>query len=635
MMTTTTMTLDPETKAKHERDTHYGDPDAHELDEEQKEILREQSAPLQEVYPEDFQRYLDLFFKFFPKTPVHARYAYGQGFICQKGKRIDRTKYDRGCYPDMIARMLDLERWQHNHPNVKCPEYYWVAMREPKASSLKAIDLDNKNNVLGHYNTREMGRSVSRPLPILTVEHMQKIKRVYDAFSGHIWCVSSATLGLHIWEKLPGPQPLNLIEAQNRRILKTIGLGKTEIHPMQGRALRRPFGHDYFTITENGLLDDWRDQLEYFKNIAATPSFEAIFKAMRQLVDVEWTRFLYDREPGKVRISSSNPELAILIKRGSYSSVRDRVLHELDQWAAGDFQLTTMGLIDVPTEESPAPAKKATTTKSENISVSFNGKWVQLCRSWCLNGLPEDDSLFVVISNLAIWFYFVEFHEAQEPDRRDKIVKLLIHFCQTKHNGFITRMNLGQKQEVVEHIERIVHSAIEHIDSKGKELFARIRAKRESGGYSTVYFLEPLIHQSGECFSSSVVLTQCCSVLSSPSAVVSPENWVFAPDNTPLPDELDQAIQKFYQRNKLKMNKPTEAKIVRFINFIRAKVGGARIGVKSLKKMGFSNHAARQHIKNLEKMRIIATEGYCPAAHISKLYRFTERTKEMFSQNGD
>ena len=102
------MKLSPEQLAKNRRTVRVGDPDAYPLDQEMQDILREESAPLQEVFPEEFQRYTDLFFKYFPKRPVHVRTSYGGGFVCQLGVKKDATKYERPCYPDMLARMLDL-----------------------------------------------------------------------------------------------------------------------------------------------------------------------------------------------------------------------------------------------------------------------------------------------------------------------------------------------------------------------------------------------------------------------------------------------------------------------------------------------------------------------------------------------
>jgi hypothetical protein len=627
-----TTTLDTEPKSAHDREIHVGDPDAPVPDPDLDEIQLQESAPLQEVYSEEFERYLNRFFKFFPKTPVHVRKKYGGGFVCQKGTRKDGSQFDRPCYPDMIARMLDLRRWQHNHPNAKQPEYFWVAMREPARSSVKAIDLDNKENVLGDYRTRDRNQIVTRPLPILTVEHLQKIKRIYDAFPNHIWCISSATLGLHIWEKLPGPQPLHLIEARTRPILNRIGLAKTEVHPMSGRAFRRPFGQDYFTITDAGTLSDWQEQLVYFEDDGRTPAFNSIFKSLLKVMCQEWDRFLYRREPGAVRLHSTQPQLAQFTKRRNHVSLRDVVVAELNQWADQDFPVTES--ITLPVEVNPAQSKKPKSPSKERSG--FNGKWVQRCREWATSGLIEDDSMFDAIFHLALWFYWIEFWQSHENDRFDKIIDLLTQFCLTKHNGFITRFNLGQKQDVVHQVERAVNWAIETNTPHREKVFAEIRAKRETGSYSTVYFLEPLIGQpsvapSSIPASSSVTFTECCSVLKEKK--ISPETWVFQPDDTPLPDALEQAIHNFYRRKELKMNKPTFKKLVRFLNFLRSKGGEGRLSIKALKKMGFSNHPARQHVKHLEEMGLIATQGYCPAAGISKLYRLRPRALDKFPQN--
>ena len=102
----------------------------------------------------------------------------------------------------------------------------------------------------------------------MPVEHLQAIKRIYDEFPNRIWCVSSATLGLHIWEKLPMLQDLTTIQVTTKTRLHKIGLGSTEVHPMPGRAFRRPFGQDYYTITDGGLLENWIDQLNFFENPA-------------------------------------------------------------------------------------------------------------------------------------------------------------------------------------------------------------------------------------------------------------------------------------------------------------------------------------------------------------------------------
>ena len=513
-------------------------------------------------------------------------------------------------------------------------------MREPARSALKVIDLDNKENVLGHYRTKEMNRAVTRPLPVITVEHCQKIKRLYDAFPNHMWCISSATLGLHVLEKLPGPQPLHIIEQRTRPILKQIGLGKTEVHPMSGRALRRPFGQDYFTFTDDGLLSDWRKQLNYFDHDSRTPRFDNIFVALRDLMVTEWKRHFVRREPGQIRYKVVNPEYAKFFRQGAVGvGLIDHLVKELNQWATDGYPVGDPCSISVP--EIISATK--TTVKSSPLSADwkevFNGKWVQSCRAWAIHGLPGEDSIFPVVSQLARWFYFIEFwKEDDQNDRIKKICDLLTEFCLTKHNNYITRLNLGQKDEVINHVGRIVTTAIEQVDSTGKKVFGDVRSKRDLGAYKKVYFLEPLIRSTASSTASSfssVGFIECCTLLDDvpvgkharKSQAIA---WTFEPDDTPLPARLEAAIASFYDKRKLKMNKPTLKKLTRLINFIRSKGGEARLSIKALRKIGFSNHRSRQHISNLEQMGVIDTQGYCPAAGISKLFRLREPAKRMY-----
>ena len=224
----------------------------------------ELTAPLEEVFPDEFQRYLDLFFTYWKKKPFHARLQYGQGFLRQKGKKKDGQKFDRGCYDALIAKMLDYDRWKGLHPDKRHTEAYWIALYAGARSSLKAIDIDNKDNLFGYYRRGFHRDGHMYPLVTITLDHLKAVKRIYNAFPNHIWCISSGTLGLHAWEKLPGPQPIHLIQSINKAKLNNIDLGKTEVHPMPGRPFRRPFGQDYYTITNDGLIDDWWRQLAFF-----------------------------------------------------------------------------------------------------------------------------------------------------------------------------------------------------------------------------------------------------------------------------------------------------------------------------------------------------------------------------------
>ena len=103
------------------------------------------------------------------------------------------------------------------------------------------------------------------------------------------------------------------------------------------------------------------------------------------------------------------------------------------------------------------------------------------------------DSIFVVVSQLARWFWFIEFWHLPEDMRLQPVINLLTEFCLTKHNGFISRLGAGQEQDVVNQIGRIVPCAINSVDDSGKEWFARIRRKRQLAQYSRIILLESVI----------------------------------------------------------------------------------------------------------------------------------------------
>lgn len=121
--------------------------------EDELALIAEARTPLNELSPDEFNRYLDLFFKYMPKRPFHVKRSYRTGFICQKGKYKDKSgEYDRPCYDDLVAKMLDLDRWNLLNPTKKEEEYFWIALREPKKTRLSRIDFDNKQNCIGYYS---------------------------------------------------------------------------------------------------------------------------------------------------------------------------------------------------------------------------------------------------------------------------------------------------------------------------------------------------------------------------------------------------------------------------------------------------------------------------------------------------
>jgi hypothetical protein len=630
-----------------------GDPSEEIADDDELAFREELRTPLEKVYADEFQRYYDLFVRYVPKKPFHVRFRYGDGFVCQKGRKKNGEEYFRGCYPAIIARMLDHDRLRMIvQPGKEPPPNYWVAMNCGKKSALKAIDFDNKENLLGYYRYGSPDDWSPRPLPILTLEHLQAVKRLYDAFPGHIWCISSATIGLHVWEKLSRPLPIEAIHAANRPRLREIGLGGTEIHPMFGRCFRRPFGEDYCTITDAGLLEHWTDQLDYFENVAQPPSFIAIYQAMRSVLSQEWGRYLNQRSMVNFCAGATRLRKYFLGKNLVKSWQWQEDLKTLDAWAEKGFPQTFPASEPVVTElRQPKAEKRRNDVSAEDEQESgcdidmpavCNGQWVQTCEIWAKHGLPCHDSVFQVVSQLARWFYFIEFWDLSEDVRFDQVVELMTEFCLTKHNGFVSSLNAGHEQDVRKRIRRIVSCAITNVDDSGKWWFARVRQKRQSGQYRRIIFLAPVIRSIGSETSCqknnktppSPLGLICCSDLGDvnnpETRRMEAEKWVFEPDDTLLPDELRERIEGAYRQAGKRLFKPTMKKLTRFINYLWKKDGEARLGVKALAKMGFPDHNARKHLGMLAEAGIIQKlKGYSPVLGRGIRHRLTKRTMTM------
>ncbi len=276
----------------------------------------------------------------------------------------------------------------------------------------------------------------------------------------------------------------------------------------------------------------------------------------------------------------------------------------------------------------PLPSNEQFVVPAETLDA---GTWVKKCRKWAVNGLVEDDSMPEVVFELSKWLYFVELWELNEDDRFKKVVHVLQQFCLNKNNGFITRFNQGDSQDVMSHVERIVQSMVQRITDSAQSCFQRIREKRKSGRYSSLWLLESsLLSQSYPL--SSVKLNICCSVCDEEKKTkASPQDWIYIPDLTPLPEQLKTRIREVLKSDGAKSK--TFDKLVGFLNHLKSKNGEARLGVKSLKKMGFSDHRARQHISTLREMGLLIEKSGSPVAGLGKMFVLTSRARELLGMS--
>jgi len=99
------------------------------------------------------------------------------------------------------------------------------------------------------------------------LDHFKKIKLIYDAFPGRIWCISSATLGIHAWRKhdrlVPafyGPYAVPMRKGLAKGRLESLKVARKGTEPCH-RAPRHPplrrLGAQ--AVSKTSLLASFRD----------------------------------------------------------------------------------------------------------------------------------------------------------------------------------------------------------------------------------------------------------------------------------------------------------------------------------------------------------------------------------------
>ena len=157
-----------------------------------------------EARPCEFWTYYDRFVRFWVRKTFHVKYAYDTGF-CEK-KRRDNREQSLPLFEtyavEMIERHLDADGWADwKRSGQRNP--IWLALHMPRYTTVEAIDIDAKKYLLDYY--RLHADSPRLPVVHLPLGHFKLLKRVYDQFPRRIWCISSETLGIHVWKKHDRP----------------------------------------------------------------------------------------------------------------------------------------------------------------------------------------------------------------------------------------------------------------------------------------------------------------------------------------------------------------------------------------------------------------------------------------------
>ena len=195
-----------------------------------------------------FQRYMERFIRYFPKTCYHAKRTYDGGWPQPKVKRGPRTGkpatlFDSGEFrylTETVERHLDYHQWANWKdrdrllPRKDAIPQFWLALNAPRYTDHENIDIDSKR-VLGYYHTNWDQTGLLRPvMQSAPATFSKKLNRFMTLFP-----VESGVSHPRAWACTPGSGISTFCLSKSRRQpilerLDAIGFKGTEVHPMPG-----------------------------------------------------------------------------------------------------------------------------------------------------------------------------------------------------------------------------------------------------------------------------------------------------------------------------------------------------------------------------------------------------------------
>jgi hypothetical protein len=584
----------------------------------------------------DFWAYFDRFVRYWPKKSFHVKYAYPTGFVEKKKKsdKVQSLPLFEQLAIEMTERHLSADQWAEWRRNSGIATPIWLALHMPKFSTVDAIDIDAKKYLLGYYREWETGPQM--PVVHLPLAHFQMLKRVYDQFPGRIWCISSETLGIHAWKKHDRPQPTDVLHRNNKELLAAIGHGDIESHPMTGRCFRRPFGADYRTVTPDGLLTNWIDQLRYFETDGRTPDFSTICRAMLDAMLSQWRSWeKYGPKKGKVwpsdivdrhrhEVIEVKDWLAAGCPLEPVAPVNDvdptrQLCQEILSNTLGDaleaapdpimklcraILLVTFGekskdsldpilkeLAEHPIASEPGTCRTSMPrprgrNKREDLASLRNGNWAKEVLRLARIGLEQEDSVAKVVHEMAKWLWWIELYSLPESSRQEEITRLLTAFVLRKHNGCVSRLETGNEQDVISQIARCVELA-QDVAPESVIKFAATREKWLNGGYRFPIRIVPALAGEEDVSSSlPCLITSMCPTL-----------------DVPLPQAVQAKIMAEAGRSKVLPF------ATRLLNRLHTNNGKAYLGRTALQKLLGNSKAANSSSQLSRYLSILEQAG--------------------------
>jgi hypothetical protein len=242
-------------------------------------------------------------------------------------------------------------------------------------------------------------------------------------------------------------------------------------------------------------------------------------------------------------------------------------------------------------------------------------------------GLVEDDTMAEVVFELAKWLLWVELYDV--GDRESKTVELLQSYILEKHNGFVTRLDEGKEGEVLSHVVRIVQGACD-MPPESKELFLRIRQKRQQRRYKRVIEIVPILGgvdghvAEGAMPGSAGEEEYNCTTYSLPLSDI------------PIPPTIEDKLL-WYARTHRMRRSGGEYPIVRFarrfLGVLRHNRGSARIHTDDLTSMAGNVHQQDKYKEILRGLCLVRDwTGTYRKGFASSLYRLTDEARLAYEE---
>ncbi len=372
-----------------------------DFDEDQREILEEQTRPLSMAEPE-------LFRGLQPGVRLAPNRAAGAGHPDrhQEGPvRVDTPKRrpqgqapvpggaaprpDAGLVPDGLEVRL-----QPGLPLL-------AGLAHGPSTRNVTIDLDNHGPRIGTFRRGYPGIEPFWPgtkvypieprvldLPDISVAMLDQARRLHGELGREArWAISSRSLGFHVTLPLGYPQPSHGASERVGPIRARAGLpGTTEVYPMGRRAHRLPFGLDYLSFAPDGrTVPDFPDQMRLYLGGAPAPAWDDLLD--RYLG--EWHDVARDFRQHATGHKAHR----------RFREMYTRTSEAIDHWRAGKvFAVGESGgnhplFEEVPRSRGGDPSPRATEAHPDWAAYRDRfraGKfsWIRMVQDLAVNGLP-------------------------------------------------------------------------------------------------------------------------------------------------------------------------------------------------------------------------------------------------------